>query len=330
MSMRKILLGVAAGAISLGAVLLSRGKDSPRPSVGKAEGWVRAARLAQGIDHPLGVAVSDDVVYFTAGGFARAKNAIFRVSALGGPVETLALLDVLPTGDLAVDQEHVYFTSEQGNAVLRIAKAGGPAAIVTQAQAPTQLALDQTHVYFVSFARHEPGGSVQRVAKAGGAAEILASGHIGLDAVVVDERDVYFRSNSGLWRVPKLGGPAQSLWTRTPTQNALRLVADATHLYFVLETPGSGKYALARLSKVGGAPEVIGPVVNANARLALSDSHVYFFRQASLMHDLLAKVAKAGGEPETVDGSGHSTGYLTVSGGDVYFTDINTVYRVAK
>ena len=108
------------------------------------------------------------------------------------------------------------------------------------------------------------------------------------------------------------------------------MVLDATHVYFLLETPGSGKYSLARLSKAGGLPESIGPVVNANARLALSDTHVYFFRQASLTQDLLAKVAKGGGEPETVDGAGHSTGYLSVAGGDVYFTDINTVYRVTK
>lgn len=328
--MRKILLGVAAGAISLGAVFLSRGKESQRPSGGKAEGWVRAARLAQGIDHPLGVVVSDDFVYFAAGGFARAKNAICRVSTLGGTVETLALLDVLPSGDLAVDHDHVYFTSEHGNAVLRVAKTGGPTAVVANAHAPTQLALDQTHVYFVSFARHDPGGAVQRVAKSGGPPEILAGGHIGLDSLVVDERDVYFRSNSGLWRVPKVGGSAQVLWARTPTQNALRLTGDVAHLYFFWENPGSGKYALARLSKAGGSPEVIGPIVNANARLALSDTHVYFFRQASLMHDLLAKLAKSGGQPETVDGSGHSTGYLAVAGGDVYFTDISTVYRVAK
>ena len=92
--------------------------------------------------------------------------------------------------------------------------------------------------------------------------------------MVVDDRDVYFRSNSGLWRVPKRGGPAQSLWTRTPTQNALRLVADSTHLYFLLEQPGSGKYTLARLAKAGGDPEVIGPVVSASARLSLSETHV--------------------------------------------------------
>ena len=330
MAMRKILLGVAAGAISLGAVLLSRGKEGPRTNVGKTEGWVRAARLAQGVDHPLGVAVQGDFVYFTAGGFARAKNAVLRVSALGGSVDTLALLDMQPSGPLTVDAEHVYFTSEQGNSVLRVATTGGPVALLTHAPAPTQLAMDQTHVYFVSFARQEPGGAVARVAKSGGTAEILASGHIGLDNVVVDDRDVYFRSNSGLWRVPKRGGPAQSLWTRTPTQNALRLVADSTHLYFLIEQPGTGKYSLARLAKGGGEPEVIGPVVNANARLSLSETHVYFFRQASLTHDLLAKVAKAGGEPETVDGAGHSTGYLAVAGGDVYFTDVNTVYRVAK
>lgn len=330
MSIRKVLLGVAAGAISLGALMLSRGKDSGRPAGGKAEGWVRATRLATPIDHPLGVALAGDYLYFSGGGFARAKNAIYRVPAIGGSTETLATLELAPTGDLVVQGEQIFFTSEQGNAVLSLSTSGGKPAVLTQVAAPTQLAVDQTHVYFVTFVRQEPGGSVARVARSGGPTEVLVSGQLGLDNIALDERDVYFRSNAGLFRVPKAGGASQSLWTRTQSQNALRLVLDATHVYFLLESPGSGKYSLARLSKAGGVPETIGPVANASARLALSDSHVYFFRQASLTQDLLAKVPKSGGEAETVDGAGHSTGFLSVAGGDVYFTDINTVYRVAK
>lgn len=330
MSIRKVLLGVAAGAISLGALMISRGKESSRPTSGKAEGWVRATRLATPIDHPLGVALGGDYLYFCGGGFARAKNAIYRVPAAGGPVETLSTLDMAPAGDLVVLGDQIFFTSEQGNAVLSLSTGGGKPTVLAQITAPTQVAVDQTHVYFVTFARHEPGGSVGRVARGGGPTEILTSGHLGLDNLALDERDVYFRSNSGIHRVPKAGGSSQNLWSRTQSQNALRLAVDATHVYFLLETPGSGKYAIARLSKGGGAPETIGPVANANARLALSESHVYFFRQASLTQDLLAKVSKAGGEPETVDGAGHSTGFLSVAGGDVYFTDINTVYRVAK
>ncbi len=330
MSIRKALLGVAAGAISLGALMISRGKESARPTPQKAEGWVRATRLATPIDHPLGVALAGDFLYFSGGGFARAKNAIYRVPAAGGAAETLATLELAPTGDLVVQGDSIFFTSEAGNAVLSLPIAGGRPQVLAQVTAPTQLAVDKTHVYFVTFARNEPGGSVSRVARQGGPAEVLSSGHLGLDNIALDESDVYFRSNSGLFRLPKSGGNPQSLWTRKPTQNALRLALDATHVYFLLESPGSGKYSLARLSKAGGLPESIGPVVNANARLALSDTHVYFFRQASLTQDLLAKVAKSGGEPETVDGAGHSTGYLSVAGGDVYFTDINTVYRVAK
>lgn len=310
--------------------MLSRGKESARPTSGKADGWVRATRLATPIDHPLGVALAGDYLYFCGGGFARAKNAIYRVPAAGGPAETLSTLDLAPTGDVVVQGDQIYFTSEQGNAVLSLPTGGGKPTVLAQAVAPTQLAVDQTHVYFVTFARKEPGGTVARVARGGGPAEILASGHLGLDNLAIDERDVYFRSNSGIYRVPKSGGSSQSLWTRTQSQNALRVAIDATHVYFLLEAPGSGKYSIARISKGGGVPEAIGPVANANARLALSDSHVYFFRQASLTQDLLAKVAKTGGEPETVDGSGHSSGYLSVAGGDVYFTDINTVYRVAK
>lgn len=328
--MRKILLGVAAGAVGLGALLFSRGKEGHGEAASKASGWTRATPLARPVDHPLGVAVDGDFVYFITGGFVRAENAVRRVPTLGGRVETLAQLETAPSGDLAVDGEHVYFTSQQGNAVLRVPKTGGSASIVAQAAAPTCLAVDATHVYFVTFTKQEPAGHVLRVAKAGGNTEILASGHAGLDNVWLDEHDLFFRSNSGLWRVPKGGGTAQALWTRTSNQNALRLVGDAGHLYFLLETATTGKYAVARISKAGGSPQTVGPIVNANARLALSDTHVYFFRPANLTQDLLAKVAKGGGDAETVDGAGHSTGYLVVTGGDVYFSDINTVYRVAK
>lgn len=330
MSVRKIMLGVAAGALGLGALLFSRGKERPEPASSQRPGWVRATALASGVDHPLGLAIDGDYVYFVSGGFANAENAVRRVHTTGGSVETLAKVEQLVSGELVVDSDYVYFTSEWGNTVLRVPKNGGAATVLAQAPAPTFLAADASHVYFVTFAKQEPGGTVQRVPKTGGPAEVLVSGHPGLDNLVVDDRDVFFRSNKGLWRVAKAGGAAQNILPRSERQNVGRLAADAAYLYFFLETSSSGKYAVARLSKNGGAPETIGPIGNPTARLALSDSHVYFFREANLTEDALAKVPKAGGPAETVDGSGHSTGHLTVVGGNVYFTDINTVYRAPK
>lgn len=325
--MRKIVMGVAAGAIGLGALFAARGKDTAKPA---DKGWARAARVAENLDHPLGVAVDGEFVYFVTGGFVKAENAVRRVPATGGPVQLLAKFDWLVAGPLAVDADSVYLTSEVDGLVVRVPKAGGSPTVLARVPGPTQVALDGTHVYFSTFAKQPEGGTVQRVPKAGGAPEVLARGFAGIGALALDESDLYFRSNQGMIKLPKGGGQPTVLLARTESQNISGACVDATHVYFNLETATLGKYAVARIAKTGGAPETIGPVANSTAHLALSGSHVYFFRAVSMLADALAKVPKTGGQPETVDGAGYHTAYLTVSGGDVYFTDVATLYRVPK
>ena len=328
MSVRKLLLGVAAGVVGLSAMWMARGKDGA--GTGARSTWVRSARLAEKLDHPLGVAVDSDYVYVATGGFKTADNAILRIPAAGGAVEKLVKLEQIVSGEIIVDGDYVYFTSQWGNLVLRVPKTGGMVTVLAEAPAPLSLASDATHVYFVTFSTDPESGTVQRVPKNGGAPEVLLRGHPGLDQLVVDEQAVYFRSNSGLWKVKKSGGTAEQLLPNGEHKNIGRLVGDASHLYFFYESQTQGRYEVARLPKTGGTPQTIGPIAVSTGRLALSDSHVYFFREASLTENLLVRVPKAGGAAETVDGTGYSTGYLTVAGGDVYFTDIASVYRVPK
>ncbi len=342
MSVRKLWIGIAVGAVGLGSLLWARSKDTTQSSSANAgsstqgqgsgdkTGWARAHRLASSLDHPKGVAVEGDYAYVVTGGFAKADNAVLRIGATSGVVETLVKVPQVVSGELALDDKYVYFSSESGNAVLRVSKIGGPAVVVAEATRPIHLALDDTHVYFSTFLKQAPGGALMRVPKSGGAAEVLADGQAGVDQVVVDGEAAYFRSNSGIWRVPKAGGKAECLLAASPSHNVDRLTGDSTHLYFFQEIGSTGKYAIARMPKRGGTPETIAPQANPTARLGLSDSHVYYFRAASLNDDALVKVAKAGGSPELVDGAGYSTGYLTVAGGDVYFTDVNSLFRVPK
>lgn len=328
MSVRKLLLGVAAGVVGLSAMWMARGKDGG--GTGARSNWVRSARLAEKLDHPLGVAVDSDYVYVATGGFKTADNAILRIPAAGGAVEKLVKLEQIVSGEIIVDGDYVYFTSQWGNLVLRVPKTGGMVTVLAEAPAPLNLASDATHVYFVTFSTDPESGTVQRVPKNGGSPEVLLRGHPGLEQLVVDEQAVYFRSNSGLWKVKKSGGPPEQLLPNGEHKNIGRLVGDASHLYFFYESQTQGRYEVARLPKAGGTPQTIGPIAVSTGRLALSDSHVYFFREASLTENLLVRVPKAGGAAETVDGTGYSTGYLTVAGGDVYFTDIASVYRVPK
>lgn len=343
MSVRKLWIGIAVGAVGLGSLLWARSKDTTQSSSANAgnttqgqgggsdkTGWARARRLASPLDHPKGVVVEGDYAYVVTGGSAKSDNAVLRIGATSGAVETLVKVPQVLSGELALDDKYVYFSSESGNAVLRVSKIGGPAVVVAEAARPIHLALDDTHVYFSSFLKQSPGGALLRVAKSGGSTEVLTEGQAGVDQVVVDAEAAYFRSNSGVWRVSKAGGKAECLLAASPSNNVDRLTADSTHLYFFQEIGSTGKYAIARLPKRGGTPETVAPQANPTARLALSDSHVYYFRAASLNDDALAKVLKAGGSPELVDGAGYSTGYLTVSGGDVYFTDVNSLFRVPK
>ena len=244
--------------------------------------------------------------------------------------EKLVKLEQIVSGELIVDGDYVYFTSQWGNLVLRVPKTGGMVTLLAEAPAPLGLASDATHIYFLTFSTDPENGTLQRVLKTGGQPEVLLRGHPGMDQLVVDEQAVYFRSNRGLWKIGKSGGPAEQLLANGEHKNLGRLAGDAGYLYFFYESKTQGRYEVARLPKAGGAPEVIGPIAVSTGRLALSDSYVYFFREASLTENLLVKVPKAGGPPETVDGTGYSTGYLSVSGGDVYFTDIAAVYRVPK
>ncbi len=344
MSLSKIWVGVAVGAVGLLSLLWTRSKDPAQSSSATPRyksaagpggsinqpGWTRSRRLADQLNYPHGVVVQGDYAYVVTGGFAEANNAVLKIATTTGVVQTLVQVPQVVTGELVIDDKYVYFSSESGNAILRVSQEGGEAVAVVRAFRPSHLAIDDTHIYYASFVKQSPGGSVQRVAKAGGDAEILLTGQFGVDQIVVDDHNVYFRSNSGIWRVGKSGGAAQCLLPATLDLNVHRLVGDSSHLYYFSKIASSGKYRLSRLAKTGGPPEVIAPSADSSGRLALTDTHVYFFRQVSLYDNALAKVLKGGGTPELVDGSGYDTGYLAVFGDNVYFTDVNSLFQVPK
>ncbi len=325
----KWIAGLAALAVGVGAFLWSRPQQNAgsKGTVRKSS-WTRAQRLAGPLDHPHGLAVVGESVFVVTGGFAKADNAVLRVQATTGQVQKLASVPQVLFGELTVDDQHVYVTSEADGLILRVPQAGGEAEAIARARRPTYLAADEEHVYYAALA--DTGGALFRVKKTGGLTQTLSEQHVALNSVAVDPTHVFFRSNSGLWKVDKQTGAVVCLLPVIERRNLGRLVLDDTHVYFHMETEARGKYAVARLSKQGGPVETIGPVANLTARLALSPTHVYFFREVDLHNDALAKIPKAGGPPALVDGSGYSTGFLTVAQGDAYFSDSQFLYRVPK
>lgn len=327
-----LTVGSFLGALGLALLLACCRKEQaglPGPEQGRS-GWRKARVVASGLDHPKGVVAADGEAYVVTGGFPEAENGVVRISLGTGVVERLARVDEVVAGVLAVDEREVFFATSGAGAILAVSRQGGPVRTVTSATMTADLALDPTHVYFLSFAKSAAGGTLQRVARTGGPAEVLLSGHPGMDQLVVDGASAFFRSNRGIYSVPKGGGEGRCLLPAHPGKNVDRLAGDPTHLYFFQETARAGRYAVARIPKEGGPPETIGPVADPTGHLALSETHVYFFREASLTDNALARVPKGGGEAELVDGAGYGTGYLTVAGNQLLFTDISSLRSVPR
>lgn len=333
MSLKRILLAVAAGVAGVGAAWSLGSRGGPKPQAAptpREPGWHRATRLATAQDHPGALSTDGEYVYYMTGGFQRSENAIRRVPVLGGPSEILAQGGFIPTGGLACDETHVYWTNSTQPSVMRVPKTGGPPQIILRQlpQSPRELALDGTHVYLATFRKDTPGFIV-RVPKAGGPAQTLISGRDAIHGLVPDDGVLYFVGDQEILKVSKEGGEVQTVLPKTNRVAAIRLLADGQSLFFFHEQETIGKYALARMPKAGGPLTILARRGTALKQLAQSDSHLYFFD--SVEHDILVvRVPKAGGEVETVDIGSNATGSLTLHGGNLYLTDIDSVYRLPK
>lgn len=333
MSLKRVLLAVAAGVAGVGAAWSLGSKGAPKPQAAptpREPGWHRATRLATAQDHPGPLTTDGEYVYYTTGGFQRAENAVRRVPVLGGPSEILAQGGFVPAGGIACDETYVYWTNSTQPSVMRVLKTGGPPQVVLRQlpQSPRELALDGAYVYLATFRKDTPG-FILRVPKTGGVAQTLISGRDAIHGLVMDDGALYFVGGQELLKVGKEGGEVQTVLAKTDRVAAIRLLADGQSLFFFHEQETIGRYALARLPKAGGPLTILAGRGTALKQIAQSDTHVYFFDSAE--HDLLVvRVPKAGGAVETVDIGSNATGNITLHGGNLYFTDIDSVYRLPK
>lgn len=337
MSLKRILLTVAAGVVGVGAAVWGLGGQNNRNASGRTQpnsprdpGWHRATRLATAQDHPGPLATDGEYVYYTTGGFQRAENAIRRVPVVGGPSEILARGDFMPSGGIACDASHVYWTNDGEPSVMRVPKTGGTPQIVLRElpQSPRELVLDSTHVYLSTFRKDTPGFIV-RVPKTGGASQTLIAGRDAIHGLLVDDSALYFVAGHEILKVYKEGSEVKTVLPRRDGIAAIRLIGDAQSLYFFHEQDGPGHYVLARLPKSGGTVMAMSQRGTSVKQIAQSDTHLYFFDSAQ-QDVLVVKIAKTGGDVETVDIGSHATGSLIVHGGNLYFTDIDSVYRLPK
>ncbi len=127
------------------------------------------------------------------------------------------------SGDLALDQSHVYWANEDAGAVYRMSlQSPGTAEQLVTAARPVGVAIDATHVYWTDRGTSAPNdGSVGRALKNGTKSEVLASSLDSPIILTLDATHAYWTNhgNGTVSRVAKSGGATEMLAAGKGTSN---------------------------------------------------------------------------------------------------------------
>jgi sugar lactone lactonase YvrE len=200
--------------------------------------------LAATENGPLGIAVDDTRVYWTASTAGQVKF----VSKGGGIPAALAVGLGSPSA-IAVDAQRAYVTTLQPpEALLGVSLADGQATKLGSGMSgPFGVALDAQNVYWADAT----SAQVSRVAKSGGAPTAVATALDGPGAVAVAAQDVYIATSGGhVVRAPLAGGSPTTL-ASLPAQ-AVAIALDAQNVYATASDGG-----VRRIPKAGGLPTVL-------------------------------------------------------------------------
>lgn len=147
--------------------------------------------------------------------YSISDGLILRMPADGGQPVILASGQANPTA-LALDDDHVYWSTAESGGVWRLPRTGGVPERLFEGDHITALAIDDTHVYFP--VPHE--NSIRRVPKQGGPSEVLIKGSksAGLRALALEGDDLIYAVHAGdmstdIRSVPRAGGASVLLAT---------------------------------------------------------------------------------------------------------------------
>ena len=145
---------------------------------------------------------------------------------------------------------------------------------------------DATHAYFLAPRE----GRVFKVANNGGIPEELAATTDISRGLVIDEANVYWAENAGIYRVPKAGGKP-ALVTEAGIPDVLQV--DESHVYWYSTLAG----VISRAPKKGGAASKVHADDKHTLHMFLVDGPDVFVSYGANEKMVIEKVPKGGGTP---------------------------------
>lgn len=218
-------------------------------------------------------------------------------------------------GDLVVSGDTAFWLVEDG--VWSMPVAGGePKQLVGGQLPPRALAVDAEHVYFTSNAPGGAQVALARAPRAGGPVEALWSDtFLALGAIALDDDAVYVAARwgwsddddrAGLVRLPKSGGAPEWLLDEESGLGPLVVRGGAAYFYDAGRMPAYGAGALRRLDFTTGEVVTLaqGPAFTSAHALPLRtlvvQGDAVIWAEHAADHDLLRRVGTSGGALETL------------------------------
>ena len=167
-------------------------------------------------DYAFGMAIDPTNLYWTT------ATEVIRQPLDGGPPLMLATTSV-GANAIAVDATNAYWAS--GTAIMKTPLAGGPSVQLAPAIAGASgIAVDTENVYWGESSTN----ALMSVPFVGGSPTVWV-GTDGIVDVAVDGTRIYWTTSTGVWELPKSGGPLVQL-ASSPWSEAIAL--DSAYVYF--------------------------------------------------------------------------------------------------
>jgi hypothetical protein len=195
---------------------------------------------------PTAVAVDDAAIYYNERGGQPGEGVLWRLAkARGATPEPLATGEDFPRALALAGDALFYVVGSSGSeAVVRLElRPTTVRTVFATASSPlSDLKLDATHAFWID------GSSLRRKPLTGGVEELVASASTTMHRIDVnDPLEAYFTHGDALYRVPKIGGGATSLYQN----NALTLIVSSTQHVGVSEELLAQVIAVPKTGGVG-------------------------------------------------------------------------------